>query len=388
MRLYDRLYIWQYWLRLKYVGNLYKWRIRHRTPAPVPIPPPKRVLLVVAGMIGDSVMNTPTILEARRIWKDAHITMVGNRHNCELLAACPAIDAFYQTPVVPFTLRGRGKEKILRNWLREQNFDVAVSLLGGEYGPLLAEAQIPVRVCGIGQPLRACYTHYFDDADNRTNGASDQLNSLKCLGYAVNLVPSQLWVLDSARDAARRKLRDLGVKETDEYAVVHPFGSTPRQRWEIDRTAELARELRLRHNLRTVLIGGNETVAAASKIVSENVVNTTGQLALSELLAVIDESKLAISTDSGPFHIAGALEKPLVGMFRSSRPEHAGQYETAKTVFGKYESCDGNCRWDFCQSNPCEQMRRITVEDVLGLVDEQLKRNDSRRSEKAAARND
>ena len=60
---------------------------------PITSEAPGRVLLILAGLIGDTVMSTPVIVEARRLWPQSWITVLGNRQTCELLSACPLIDA-------------------------------------------------------------------------------------------------------------------------------------------------------------------------------------------------------------------------------------------------------------------------------------------------------
>lgn len=94
-------------------------------------------------------------------------------------------------------------------------------------------------------------------------------------------------------------------------------------------------------------------------------IDTTGSLSVSELLAVLEKSEVVVSTDSGPFHIAGALGRPVIGLFRSIRPEHATRYKTARVLFGRDSACDGVCNWDFCQNVPCRQMSSIEVEDIV-----------------------
>ena len=176
-----------------------------------------------------------------------------------------------------------------------------------------------------------------------------------------------LWVSDHARSAAQRRLSELGLPEGVDYAVVHPFGSTPVQWWPPGRTAELAEALRREHDLRVIVIGGPETrgsLGAAPK----KTIDATGALTISELMAVIENARLVISTDSGPFHIAGALRRPLVGLFRARCPEHAGRYPQAKVVFGQEPSCTQRCEWNRCQSLPCRQMNSLSVGEILDAI--------------------
>ena len=327
---------------------------------------PAKILFVLAGLIGDSVMSLPAISEARRIWPEARITVLGGKHNRELIAACSFFDEFYECNADPFSLRKSGEIRKLEAWLSEQDFDAAFILLGDQFAHLLARAGIPVRVGVEGSPLENCLTHVYDIGSPRTWGSDERLNALRCLGYQVEGTPPSLSVNVAARQAAREKLVRLGLDESKDYAVLHPFGSSRRQWWKLEDVGTLATNLKERHDLQTVLIGGSETVSQAAK--DANIVDTTGQLSLPELLAVIDGSEIVITTDSGPFHIAGALVKPIVGLFRARRPEHKKQYPDTTVVFGENDHCMQDCEWDRCETMPCRQMENIQIDEVIKSV--------------------
>ena len=328
---------------------------------------PRQVLFVLAGLIGDSVMSLPAIIEARRIWPEARITVLGKKHNRELTAASTFFDEFYECNADPFSLRKSGEIKKLERWLKEQRFDAAFILLGDQYAHLLARAGIPIRVGVKGTTLENCLTHTYDIGSPRTWGTDEKLNSLRCLGYSVVAIPPALSVSEEARQTGREKLVELGLDESRNFAVLHPFGSSRRQWWKLENVGTLAAKLKEQHNLQTVLIGGDETVSQVAT--SAAIIDTTGQLSLPELLAVIDESKIVITTDSGPFHIAGALGKRTVGLFRSRRPEHAKQYKTADVVFGENDICMRACSWDRCESEPCRQMQDVSVDAAIIAVE-------------------
>jgi ADP-heptose:LPS heptosyltransferase len=100
--------------------------------------------------------------------------------------------------------------------------------------------------------------------------------------------------------------------------------------------------------------------------------DTRGILSIPELIAVLDEAKLVVSTDSGPFHIAGGLQKSIVGLFRARRPEHARAYSSANVVFGEDRECEKRCEWNLCRKDPCDQMAQISPETVLNRIGEVL----------------
>jgi ADP-heptose:LPS heptosyltransferase len=112
-----------------------------------------------------------------------------------------------------------------------------------------------------------------------------------------------------------------------------------------------------------VLIGGKETVGIIHT--SADIIDTTGQLTLTELKAVIANAELVITTDSGPFHIAGAFGKQIIGLFRARRPELAGIFPAARVILGQNETCQKTCKWDHCRTANCKQLFNISVNDIL-----------------------
>jgi len=362
------IYRFQYYIRQLIVGRLFRLsRWMCSCPSPRRDFEPHRVLITLTGLIGDTVMCTPVIAEARRLWPDTKITVLGNRPTCDLLAACPLVDACVETPAIPFTIRKRRRITDLERWLREQNFDVALILLGDQFAPVLARAGIPVRVGVRGHLLEPCLTHSYDIGSPCAWGPRERLGALRVLGCDVRDVPPRLWVSDDARSSARRRLAELGLPEGTPYAAIHPFGSTPRQWWPVERVAGLAEGLRVRYGMASVLLGGPETRGKLppSAPGRAKVIDATGAFDIQGMLGVMAGAGLVVSTDSGPFHVAGALGCPLVGLFRARRPEHAARYPQARVVFGEAPSCERRCTWDRCQALPCRQILSITPGQVL-----------------------
>lgn len=334
---------------------------------------PDKVLFVLAGLIGDSIMSLPAIDVCRKLWPAASITVLGKKHNHDLIAASGFFDDFYEFDADPFSLRRSEKTRTLETWLETKCFDAAIILLGDQFAHLLARANIPVRVGVEGTPLENCLTHTYNIGSPRTWGVNERLNSVRCLGYEVeNTLPS-LIVDPDARRSGQEKLRACGI-DVARYIVLHPFGSTLRQWWSLKNIPMFATELREKYGLQVVLVGGTQNAGSLLQDATAVVAEMTGKLSLPELLAVIDGAKLVVTTDSGPFHIAAGLGKKTVGIFRSSRPEHATQYPSATVVFGENQACIDACGWDSCQRSPCLQMAEISVAAVIRAVADRLDR--------------
>jgi len=362
------LYYWQYDLRQRIAARIYC--LFHRTGRAGAVRPglindPRKVLLVITGLIGDTVLCTPSIQEARRVWPGAKLTLLGLNRNCDLLAGCPSLDSLHESPLIPFSLFKRRRLAQLKAWLKAQSFDVGMILLGDQFGLLLAQAGIPVRVGVLGSPLARCLTHAYECATPRTWGPGDRLNALRVLGHRVQEISPKLWVTETARASAQRRLGSLGLEHDVPYAVLHPFGRTWRQHWPLDRADQLAEQLRREHGMKTLLIGLPRRAEKVLSFKSSWLVDARGAFSLQELVAVVEGASLIVSTDSGPFHIAGALHRPVVGLFRSSRPEFATLYPTSLVVLGQDPSCKERCHWNYCAAMPCRQMLSLDVPVVL-----------------------
>lgn len=368
MSLPDSLYSFQHSARQWLVGRWYE--LAHPRPGSVILDEgfdPERILVVMSGLIGDTVMCTPLLAGIRHSWPKARVTLLGREHNCELLSPCPYLDSFKSISVDPYAVRRWTAVRELQRWLRGGTFHLAIIALGDQFASMLAEAEIPVRVGRKGHLLEPCLTHSYSIGSARTWGPDERVNALRCLGVGVSDLRPQLWVSQAHRESARSKLSKVGIESGRAYAVLHPFGSTPRQWLAPERIAALSDAIASSSGLDIVLVGGAETRRSGSPY-PVKCFDATGVLTIAELAAVLDGAGLVISTDSGPFHMAGALGRPLVGLFRASRPEHSARYPHALVLFGEDQECARACRWDLCRGLPCRQMRSIRVEDIASAA--------------------
>ncbi|MCB1135728.1 MAG: glycosyltransferase family 9 protein, partial [Chlamydiia bacterium] len=91
------------------------------------------------------------------------------------------------------------------------------------------------------------------------------------------------------------------------------------------------------------------------------VVNLAGGTSLRQLMALIKLSDIFLTNDSGPMHIAAALETPLLALFGSTSDTKTGPYGFGKVIHKHVEcSCcyKRECPIDF------KCMTRIDVEEV------------------------
>jgi heptosyltransferase-2 len=217
--------------------------------------------------------------------------------------------------------------------LRDAKFDLAILFQNA------FEAALLVRWAGI--PLRLGYRRYGRGpllthaiaVDGQVAEMHQAYYYLALLSGAGLLEPERqrpplaelngsLGVRSEDRQAARALLRDCGIREGELLVGLNAGASYGgAKRWLPDRFAAVANHFAATRGARIVLLGSEqertiaETVAAA---MAPPPVNLAGRTTLGQLMALIRECSLLVTNDSGPMHLAGALDVPQVAIFGST----------------------------------------------------------------------
>jgi ADP-heptose:LPS heptosyltransferase len=322
---------------------------------------------VCTGLIGDSVMCLPAIRAARELLPKAELVGLVTEMGRTLLGATDSLDRFVICDGAPLRLRARPRAmtRALERQLAAEAPSLAVIFLGDDYAPLLTRACVPHRVFVAESAFASLATATYSIGDARTWGPEERLGAWRALGLRPRRELPPLLPAPGALRSVAARLQGLPRP----WLVIHPFGSTTDQWWPLPAAAAASRSLRERLGGSVFLVGGRKGHAPPARPLPSEMIDLFGQLALEELIALIAMSDCVISTDSGPFHLAGAMGRVGVGLFRASRPEHAGRYPSIATVMAPdLAECRAACRWDKCGFRPCRQMAALSPEAVLDAV--------------------
>jgi heptosyltransferase-2 len=82
------------------------------------------------------------------------------------------------------------------------------------------------------------------------------------------------------------------------------------------------------------LIGSQRERVVCEEVVAlaPGVIDLAGMTALSELAALIQRSTISITNDSGPMHLAVALDRPVISIFGPTDPVWIGPYRRGDAV--------------------------------------------------------
>lgn len=351
------------------------WYARQSRGARPPIPPSevRKILIVCTGLIGDTIMGIPTMQAFRRLYPEARMVALVMPHNKQLLEPLGLFEEFIVCPVLPFTIWPWRWPKLwsVQRRIRQEGFDLALPLLGGDWAPYFYRIGIPIRIDTKGSFFAPLATHLYE-VPPRLLHPDTLLNALRSLGWEVESEMPELRVSDSAREAIGRRLMQCGVEPAEKLIVFHPFASTANRTLSSAKVERIA-GLLMQQGWRVAIVGSASHIRGlALPRGAPGLLNLAGQLSLSESMALIARADAVLTTDSGPLHIAGALGRPTVGLFRAIRPEYASLYPSVKALFwnGGAE-CLPHCTWDSwygCQEAPCRQLEAIPEETILAAI--------------------
>ncbi|HVO74041.1 MAG TPA: glycosyltransferase family 9 protein [Ignavibacteriaceae bacterium] len=168
-----------------------------------------------------------------------------------------------------------------------------------------------------------------------------------------------------------------------DYIVINPNASDLRieRRWDSENYTQLIDKILCEHpGKKIILTGSREEKTYVQKIYSEinekhkdKVLNSAGELSLSELVALINGCSLMITNDSGPMHIAFGLKKKTVALFGPCSPE---EYNTYRNVYFVYKNIYCSPCVHYFSISPCrgdnQCMKLIGVEEVNEAVNKIL----------------
>jgi heptosyltransferase I len=332
---------------------------------------PREIAVVMLSALGDAVHVLPVVNALKRHWPASRITWVIQPVPYQLVQGHPSVDEF-----VLFRRR-RGA----RAW---RSYTELATALGGRRFDLLINLQVYLKAGLITSLMKADVKLGFDRRRARdmnwlftthrippraTGHVQDQyFEFLEYLGIDAHPVEWRIELSEVERSAQQQFFAQM----TRPVCGVVVGTSKLEKNWQPERYARLLEALELDYGMQTVLLGGPSSAeqAAAERVLRETKARPLDALAddVRRLVWLLDGCDLVISPDTGPLHIARALDRPAVGLYGYTNPKRYGPYGRPEQVVDGYARFAGE-NYDLNQKYRSDGMDRITVETVLAGVE-------------------
>jgi heptosyltransferase-2 len=211
--------------------------------------------------------------------------------------------------------------------LRQKKFNLAIIYHTKKRTNLMCFlAGIPVRLGYKNNKWGFLLTHPV--SDERHLGKKHEveycLELLKTIDVPVESIKIFVPVKVKQEDALRELLKKEGVAWEEPLIAIHPGASDPSKCWPTDSFAQLIGMIRQANpKVRIVLVGAENIKSLSRAIVlkvSNQVIDLTGKTSIGLLLALFKHSRVLVSNDSGPVHLAAAVGTPVVSIFTRNQP--------------------------------------------------------------------
>jgi heptosyltransferase I len=327
-----------------------------------------RFLIVRLGSLGDVVHAIPAVAALKRHHPAAAIDWIVDPRYADLVGCVTAVDR-----VIGYDPRESWwASRTVVGRLRRSRYHAAIDLQGLLKSAVLARAAGARRTIGftraqLREPLAALfYTDAHDPGDLphvihkgialiQTVAVTDA-----SIAFPLELPPSRV------AEGISSRVGGAG------YALINPGAAWPNKRWPPARFGEVARRLRDRLGMTSLVLWGpgEETMAAQVVAASSGAAERLARTTIVDIAAVAQGARLMLSGDTGPLHIAAAVGTPIVALFGPTRAERNGPWAPADISISRYDQCgchyERRCRRD----RPC--IDDISVDEVLATIERRL----------------
>ncbi len=339
----------------------------------MPLIPAKKICLIRTSAIGDTVHALGLVNALKKGYPDAHLTWVLQSIPYEMVMHQPGIDRF-----ITFDRKGGFQDwRNLRQRLRKDHFDLAIipqassktSMItlftragirlgfdfkrSREFHWIVTNRHIEPR------PMRHVQDQFFEFVEHL--GITD---------YPVE------WNFHFTDE--ERQWQQFFFDSIDRPVVGFVVASAhPEKDWSPAGYAEVMDHVDSRLNLQPMIIGGP---SAGERQIAEQIADRcrcTPVFALEKpirrTMLQLDGSRLIVSPDTGPLHIAVALNIPTVGLYGYSDPRRCGPFRKFHDLLiDKYKEPDMPSP-PITRKVKSGRMQRITTAEVIGKIELGLK---------------
>jgi lipopolysaccharide heptosyltransferase III len=335
------------------------------------LPQGAKILILRLRSLGDLVLETPAIAAIHSWRPDLEINVLIEPRFAAILEGNPAVSS---------VIASNGFLETVRE-LRTRQFPIVFNQHGGPRSALLTAASgSPARVCWKGFQYSFLDNVLVPDAKEFYGRAAvhtveHRISQFYWTGLPRGPIPkAQVFPQRDALESVARILPQNGIEPGAPYAVLQPGARLPGMRWPAERFAEVARWLREKRGIASVvnLPPGDQAIANGVRQAMRGHAAIPEPLSLRELIALISEARIFVGNDSGPVHLAAATGRPTTVVYGPTNPVQWHPWQTEYRALHTDAVFDPERGDKSLAVREMRSIQTIGVEEVLNACDELL----------------
>lgn len=310
----------------------------------------RNILVLEPWFIGDLVLATSILRALREKYPEARITLLGKQHAADLLEHSGLVDDVIVFDF-PWTASGTNRKydprrydpalwKSLAQDLRKRRFDLTMDARMDFRSNVIAFMSGAPRRIGYGfgggaflltdaVAARPEAHHRVVDWMTLMGPLASGSSQTETAESLARRLPPMLRVSPQEREAAVHTLAAHGIAPGETVVAIHGGARDIRRRWPMESFARVAQSLVSRHGARIVLF-----LEPGTEDPGIEVADATLRTTLREMMAILTQCNLLLCNDSGPMHIADALDVPIVAVFLTGNPVWHRPFRDFQKVVG------------------------------------------------------
>ena len=271
----------------------------------------KKILIIQTAFLGDVILATPVIAELKRIYPSAEIDFLLRKGNESLLANNPNLKSVFTFD------KSKKKFKSILNLIkqfRNEKYDLVINLHRFGSSGIIASFSGGKKIYGFKKnPFSFLYTKKFDHSiGSDKHEVERNLSIIKEFGAIIKRRP-ELFPSQEDYDIASQIMNPPYYCMAP--ASVWQTKQLPKEKW--------VQLINFYNQIGTVyILGGKGDQAFCEDIITasraKTSINLAGQLNLLESAALMSKAERNFVNDSGPLHIASAMNAPVTAFFCST----------------------------------------------------------------------
>ncbi len=305
----------------------------------------QRIAVIKPTAFGDVVQSLPVLGALAERFPAARVSWVISETLSELVSDHPGLDEW-----IVYRRRGGWRSwRRLLTTLRNRRFDLVFDLQGLlRTGVMTRATAAPVRI-GLetareGAGL-ACHG-LLEDSGRQVPAHRRYWRVAEFLGMGHLEPQAGLEIPGSERAWADVMVRQLGGR----VVAMHPGARWETKRWPIEHFATVGVHAIREHGASLVLVGSPDERIATARLkelilrhaTDGRVENLAGGTGLKKLAAVLSAADAVVTNDSGPMHLAAAVETPVIGVFTCTTARRSGPPRGRHVLIETSVACGGS----------------------------------------------
>jgi len=335
------------------------------------------ILIIKLSAIGDVIHTLPSLRALKKKFPGARITWVVESAAADLLKDNPDLDRVIVSDRKAWAGNLKKFKKIKETIseiaafiriLRDRRYDIVIDFHGLFKSAVLAFMVKGARKLGYDSMQEMSGLFYSEKIpeDMGKHAVDRYLDFPRYLGCIVEKAEFNIYP-----DAENEKNIDSlfaknNISSRDLLIAVSPQALWETKLWDNAKFALLCDRIGAELGGKVIFTGGpGGIIPGIRSQMKTHSINLEGMTTLRELAALYRRVALLVTTDSGPMHLAAAVNTPVVAVFGPTSPARTGPYGAGHTVIQRDLSC-APCFLKHCETKNC--MNEISVEEVLEAI--------------------